>query len=615
MSPHFVSCLQRLLAALLCVQITVCAAAAADSQAVGYIPARMLRFEPNFRPPSASDCARPVMTEELPGGPNSQRQRSYPVGGARGDLDPSFGTRSETVVDSRRVDSGSLGVGDELADVFITGTKIQVGTRSNFDTAMTTITQQDMLDRGITNLGDALLETVPQNMSSYQPGLVGDGDAGGGSGLDVLDRQSFYIGNTIANLRGLDPAFGTRTLTLIDGRRVGSTSSQADVVDLNSIPPAMVSRVDVVTGGNSAVYGSGATAGNPVVYGSGAPPASPVTVGMVDDNADFSEYLAFRNRTYVAHRERNVSLRYLLQVRDTRGAVVPDAEVLVQAPSGAAMWARTDAGGRAWLHPLAFDGTGSHVYEVTVRKNGHMGTAILQRGQKSAVDVVLANPGAVAARSRLDLVFLIDATGSMGDEIAKLKSALRTIAAEVARLPSRPDTCFGLVAYRDTSDEFTVRRHDFTNDLNAFQGVLNALQADGGGDYPEAMNEALAETVHNLSWRGNGTTRLVVLLADAPPHLDYGGPQYDDSMIAALGKGIKVFSVGASALDKQGEYIQRQIAQYTGGRFVFLTYKDAANPASGPGTETVHDVKNYSVQTLDKLIVRLVSEELGKLPR
>jgi len=86
-------------------------------------------------------------------------------------------------------------------------------------------------------------------------------------------------------------------------------------------------------------------------------------------------------------------------------------------------------------------------------------------------------------------------------------------------------------------------------------------------------------------------------------------------MLAALGKGIKVFSVGASGLDTRGEVVQRQLAQYTGGRFVFLTYRDAANPASGPGRETVHEVNNYSVQTLDKLVVRLVSEELAKLPR
>jgi len=342
--------------------------------------------------------------------------------------------------------------------------------------------------------------------------------------------------------------------------------------------------------------------------------ALPVTAGMVDDNADFGEYLRFRERTQVAHRARDVRERYLLQVRNARGTVVPDAEVAVTAPSGATLWARTDAGGRAWLHPDAVDTTRSALYEVAVRKDGREASAFLRRGQKSAVDVVLTD-SAAPSRARLDLVFLIDATGSMADEIGRLKTTLRSIANEVAQLPSRPDTCFGLVAYRDKGDEFLLRSHDFTNDLGAFQGVLNALQANGGGDYPEAMNEALHDTVHRLSWRGSGTTRMVVLLADAPPHLDYGGPQYDDDMLAALGKGIKLFSVGASGLDKQGEYVQRQMAQYTGGRFVFLTYKEAERPSSGPGRETVHDVSNYSVQTLDRLIVRLVTEELAMLPK
>jgi Mg-chelatase subunit ChlD len=343
------------------------------------------------------------------------------------------------------------------------------------------------------------------------------------------------------------------------------------------------------------------------------PSASPVvTAGVVDDNADFGAYLAFRNRTRVEHRARDVRERYLLEVKDPRGRAVADAEVAVQSPGGHAMWARTDTAGRAWLHPNAFDPSRSPWYEVAVRKEGRQSFARLARGQKNSVEVMLeARPA--QARARLDLVFLIDATGSMADEIGKLKATLRSIADDVARLPSRPDICFGLVAYRDKGDAFVLRSHDFTNDLGAFQGVLNNLQAAAGGDYPEAMNEALHETVHNLSWRGEGATRLVVLLADAPPHLDYGGPYYDDDMLAALGKGIKVFSVGASGLDKQGEYIQRQIAQYTGGRFVFLTYANAHQPSSGPGRETVHDVKNYSVDTLDRLVVRLVSEELGKL--
>ena len=344
-----------------------------------------------------------------------------------------------------------------------------------------------------------------------------------------------------------------------------------------------------------------------------ARPRETVTAGVVDDNADFGAYLAFRARTHVAHRPRDVRERYLLEVKDARGRPVGDAEVAVQAASGHATWARTDTGGRVWLHPDAFDPARSAHYEVLVRKDGRLAGGELRRGQKSAVQVLL-DAGAPAARARLDLVFLVDATGSMADEIDKLKATLRTITAEVSALPSRPDICLALVAYRDRTDAFLLRTHDFTHDVGGFlQQALVPLKAAGGGDYPEAMNEALHETVHQLSWRGSGTTRMVVLLADAPPHLDYGAPHYDDDMLAALGKGIKVFGVGASGLDRQGEYIQRQIAQYTGGKFVFLTYAQAHDPASGPGRETTHDVKDYSVDTLDRLVVRLVTDELAKV--
>jgi Mg-chelatase subunit ChlD len=303
--------------------------------------------------------------------------------------------------------------------------------------------------------------------------------------------------------------------------------------------------------------------------------------------------------------------RYLLEVLDRRGQGVGDAEVAVRAPNGSAMWARTDTGGRAWLHPEAFDSTGGGEYAVIARKDGREAAGRLVRGQKSNVELHLDAPPP-SVRARLDLVFLIDATGSMADEIDKLKASLRAITSEVARLPSRPDICLGLVAYRDRGDAFLVRSHDLSNDVGAFlQQALVPLQAMGGGDYPEAMNEGLHEAVHQLSWRGTGTTRILVLLADAPPHLDYGTPRYDEDMVAALGKGIKVFSVGASGLDSQGEFIQRQIAQYTGGKFVFLTYADAHRPGSGPGRETVHDVRNYSVDTLDRLVVRLVTDELA----
>ncbi len=344
-----------------------------------------------------------------------------------------------------------------------------------------------------------------------------------------------------------------------------------------------------------------------------------VTAGMVDDNADFGAYLAFRQRRAgLAVRERDISERYLLEVVDAAGRPVHDAEVAVQRAGQAepVMWARTDTGGRVWLHPRAFLApafANEPALGVAVRKGGQQARATLRRGQAASLQLRLGG-ASVVQRPRLDLVFLIDATGSMGDEIAKLKHSMRAMAQQIAQLPGQPDICWGLVAYRDRGDAFLTRTHDFTDDLGAFQQVLARVQAGGGGDKPEALNEALHEVVHGLAWRTDAA-RLVVLVADAAPHLDYGGPQYDIDMQAALAKGIKLFAVGASGLEPEGEYIYRQIAQYTAGRFVFLTYRDASDPGSGPGTQTPHDVRNYSVQTLDRLVVRLVGEELARLAR
>ncbi len=351
-----------------------------------------------------------------------------------------------------------------------------------------------------------------------------------------------------------------------------------------------------------------------------APPATsrrrpahePVSAGLVDDNADFGEYLAFLARNVQRlPRALAVTERVRLEVRDGRGRPVPDAAVAVYAAGRAQpLWARTDAAGRTWLMPQA-DMAGK-VFEVQVSKGGESTRVLWQRGQKDALQARLSD--AAPQRAQLDIAFLIDATGSMADEIDKLKRSMRSIADQIAELPSRPDLCFALVAYRDRGDAFFVHGADFSNDLGAFQAALARLQAGGGGDTPEALSEALHTAVHRLSWRGEGTARLVLLVADAPPHLDRGAPHFDDDLRGAQGRGIKLLTVGASGLDATGETALRQAAQFSGGRFVFLTYADARDPASGPGRDTLHDVRNYSVQSLDALVVKLVADEVAAWP-
>ena len=344
----------------------------------------------------------------------------------------------------------------------------------------------------------------------------------------------------------------------------------------------------------------------------------PVTAGVVDDNADWDAYLAYldRHRNHGAF-DIDVRERVIIHVIDDQERPVHDAEVKIRMADRDVYSGRTDTAGRLIFLPRTlntFRQQQKNEYRVTASKGWAARTQTFGRSDGDTWTLTIKDAPR-SDRTQLDLLFLIDATGSMDDEIDKLKASMADIADELARLPEQPDVRYGLVAYRDHGDEFVVRNFDFTDSLDRFQRTLAKLQASGGGDEPEALHEALFTAVNELSWRTDETVRMTVLVADAPPHIyDYYGDldgRYDHTVFAAVAQGIKIFPVGASGLNSTGEYVFRQLAQITGGKFVFLTYEDGGDPSSGPGTETDHDVENYSVNTLDRLIVRLVREELA----
>ena len=139
----------------------------------------------------------------------------------------------------------ALAADESLEEVQVTGSRIKRTT--DFDTANpTTVVNADYLkNMGIVNVGDAV-KSLPSNVSNFSPTTTGN--------------SNFFAGSTIANLRGLNPFFGSRTLNLVNGRRHVPTN-QGDGVDLNFIPSILIDRIDVVTGGASAAYGSGAISG------------------------------------------------------------------------------------------------------------------------------------------------------------------------------------------------------------------------------------------------------------------------------------------------------------------------------------------------------------------
>lgn len=342
---------------------------------------------------------------------------------------------------------------------------------------------------------------------------------------------------------------------------------------------------------------------------------SRLTAGEVDDNAQWDDYLLYlRNYQGAAVIRVDVSERHQIVVQDSQGRPVLGARIAVQANGQDVQLLRTPSNGRALFFPRAFSQSAA-AYDVIVTVNGQEQRFTIP-ASGSQREWIITHPGAdqLVPQARLDVLFLIDATGSMGDEINQLKENIRAIAAQIEALPSRPDVRFAMVAYRDRGDEFLTRVTDFTPNVADFARELAALTADGGGDYPEDLNEGLSQAIHKVEWRVEETVSLIFLVADAPPHLDYGQENhYAAEMVQAAARGIKIYPIASSGLDSQGEYIFRQLAQFTGGRFIFLTY-GAEGPGS-TGTETTFNVSDYTVSSLDALVVRIIEEELVYLVR
>jgi len=122
-------------------------------------------------------------------------------------------------------------------------------------------------------------------------------------------------------------------------------------------------------------------------------------------------------------------------------------------------------------------------------------------------------------RDTLELVFVLDTTGSMGGLIDGAKQRIWGIINEVMQKPSKPRVRVGLVAYRDLGDEYVTKLLPITEDLDKAYTTLMDYQASGGGDTPENVRKALAEGVRNAGWSkaGRGLAQILFLVGDAPP--------------------------------------------------------------------------------------------------
>ncbi|MFC2427175.1 MAG: hypothetical protein ACFNQE_06040 [Capnocytophaga leadbetteri] len=215
-----------------------------------------------------------------------------------------------------------------------------------------------------------------------------------------------------------------------------------------------------------------------------------------------------------------------------------------------------------------------------------------------ALDETLPSP-----TNQVQIAFMVDATGSMGDELEFLKMDLKKVINEVQKTNTQLKISTATVFYRDEGDEYVVKHSPFTEDINQTTEFISQQRADGGGDFPEAVDKALVQ-LNQLQWQPEARTRIAFLVLDAPPHNKpavINSIQY--SVKTAAASGIKLIPVVASGIDKTTEFLMRFIAMYTNGTYVFIT------DHSGIGNKHLEpSVGEYQVEKLSDLMVRLIKK-------
>ena len=207
----------------------------------------------------------------------------------------------------------------------------------------------------------------------------------------------------------------------------------------------------------------------------------------------------------------------------------------------------------------------------------------------SALMVLAASHGFAAAKPRVEVTFVLDSTGSMGGLIDGAKQKIWSIANDIigrkpigkdaeggrgrdAVSPPTPEVRIGLVTYRDKGDEYVTRRFDLTDDIDTVFKNLQSITADGGGDDPESVNQALHEAVTDLSWtRGGNIAKIIFLVGDYPPHMDYSDDvKYPVTAREAVKRGIIIDTVQCGDVAETAA-VWKEISRMADGAYVALS--------------------------------------------
>jgi len=186
-------------------------------------------------------------------------------------------------------------------------------------------------------------------------------------------------------------------------------------------------------------------------------------------------------------------------------------------------------------------------------------------------------------RDTLEMVFVLDTTGSMGGLIDGAKQRIWGIINEVMQKPSKPRVRVGLVAYRDVGDEYVTKTLTLTEDLDKVYTTLMEYRADGGGDTPENVRKALAEGVRNAGWSNPkaGVAQILFLVGDAPPQNYEQEPDVLVTTAEAVKKNMIVNTIQCGSADDTRQ-IWQTIALRGEGKYFAIAQDGGVQAISTP---------------------------------
>lgn len=338
--------------------------------------------------------------------------------------------------------------------------------------------------------------------------------------------------------------------------------------------------------------------------------AGQLTAGEWSDNLNWDFFDGVRKKNDWKGMEPNwgfdLGNRYYVKVT-SGGKPQNDVKVVLKDKKGKTVYeGRSDNNGNCYLFAGLFEKETAAGGTIEVATSG--GTKTIDAGSAGNIRPITVDISrSTKAANKLDIMFMIDATGSMGDEINYLKEELSDVVRRVkAESEQMVDIRVSANVYRDKGDEYVVRSFPFTNDMSKVLTNLSAQYAGGGGDFEEAVEEGLDDGINKHDWSEDATARIMFLVLDAPPHnTPENKAKIQKAVTNAAKKGIRIIPVTSSGIDKNTEFLMRFLSIATGGTYVFLT------DHSGIGNSHIEPtIGKYDVEYLNNLMVRLIKAYL-----